>query len=363
MIRLFFFILLISFSARAQLPILPKGVPSPKTNAFEEKGWYRGDSGYLYGVRDTLFTPISGVGVKVYWQSKFWGWRGAKWESEATSESLRDSLLNYVKRTELADTATNLRNAIADAKENIVAGPISSLPAIGDNPGINISPGQFIMAEFYKSQPPTAGLSGGNTYEFKGTGTTVHNLSATIGRQAATTPIASAVITAPSQSYPLSFSQPPVSGSVVVTQSVTTPNNTNTTYTLTVTTQDSKTAQATTTDSWLPKRYRGWVTDTTGIGTPAYSNIIIQNLTNELSSSKSWTFNTGNPTGTQFYVIAYYVSAGALNSLVQNGFPALDAYNSTSRSFTNAASPSFTGTWYFYWSKNGQTLSSDITTN
>lgn len=78
-----FLLLLIAFNSYSQsLPVLPKGLPSPKTNGYEEKGWYRGDSGYLYGVRDTMFRPITGVGAEVFWNNEYWKWDllGQKWK-------------------------------------------------------------------------------------------------------------------------------------------------------------------------------------------------------------------------------------------------------------------------------------------
>jgi hypothetical protein len=157
------------------------------------------------------------------------------------------------------------------------------------------------------------------------------------------------------------FSQPAQGASVSGTQSVSFPANTDITYQNVVTTDDSKTATASTTFSFLPKRYYGFISDTTGIGTTGFDDTKITSLGNEINASKVKSWSTGNPTGTQFYVYAYYATAGELSHFDMNGFPSIDAMNHVTRNFTNALG--YTGQWTIYWSKNGQTLQSTVVTN
>lgn len=239
----------------------------------------------------------------------------------------------------------------------IPAGAITTIPVVGTNPGTNLSPDNWIINTFYGSQPPTATLTGGQTLEYQSAATLNKTLNWTAGRQSATVPLSTIVVAGANEN----FSQPAQGASVSGTQSVSFPANTNITYANTVTTTDNKTASATTTFSFVPKRYFGWITDTTGIGTSGFDDSKIYNLSNELSASKSKSFNTGNPTGTQFFVYAYYATAGALTQWDMNGFPSLLAMNSVTRNFTNALG--YTGQWIIYWSKNGQTLSSTIVAN
>ena len=241
----------------------------------------------------------------------------------------------------------------------ILGGPITSLPALGDNPGTNISSGDFITSEFYQSQYPTATSTQGVNLEFESAQTINYTLSWSAGRQAATQPLSTVVVAGINQS----FTQPSAPGTVSGTQAVAFPANTNVTYSNVVTTTDGKVATASTTFSFLPQRYSGWinVSDTAGIGTFGYDDSKIYGLTNELTASKVKTWNTGTPTGVQIYVYAYYNTSGTLNNLILNGFPSLDAFNEVQRNFTNALG--YTGQWIIYWNKNGQTLSSDIIAN
>lgn len=241
----------------------------------------------------------------------------------------------------------------------IPAGIITSTANIGDNPGSNISVGDFITNTFYKSQLPTATLTGGVNLEFRSAQTMNYTLNWSAGRQRATVLIASVFVNGISQS----FSQPDTSSSISGTQAVSFPVNTSITYSNVVTTTDSKTATASTTFSFLPQRYFGWinVSDTAGIGTFGYNDSKITALSQELSSSNVKSWNTGNPTGTQIYVYAYYYTAGALNNFYFNNFQTLASMNYAQRNFTNALG--FVGQWIIYWNKNGQNVSSDLIAN
>lgn len=241
----------------------------------------------------------------------------------------------------------------------IPAGAITTIPIVGTNPGTNLSSDDWIINTFYGSQPPTATLTGGQTLEYQSAATLTKTLNWTAGRQSATNPLSTIVVAGINET----FSQPAQGASVSGTQSVSFPANTDITYQNVVTTDDNKTASASTTFSFLPKRYYGWIniSDTAGIGSAGYDDSKITALSNELSASKVKSWSTGNPTGEQIYVYAYYSTAGALTHFDMNGFPSLDAMNNVTRNFTNALG--FTGSWTIYWSKNGQTLSSTIVTN
>lgn len=239
----------------------------------------------------------------------------------------------------------------------IPAGAITTIPVVGTNPGTNLSSGDWIINTFYGSQPPTATLTGGQTLELQSAATLDYTLNWSSGRQSATNPLATIVVAGQDET----FSQPAQSATVSGTQAVSFPANTNITYSNVTTTDDGKSATATTSFTFLSKRYWGLISDTAGIGTESFDDAIITALNNELSSSKSKSFSTGNPSGTQFLVYAYYSTAGALTQFDMNGFPSLDAMNSVTRNFTNAAG--YTGEWIIYWSKNGQTLSSTVIAN
>ena len=235
-------------------------------------------------------------------------------------------------------------------------GPITSIATVGYNPNTK-SIAAWIDSVFYQSQSPTTTITGGQVLEFRSTQTMNFTLNYTSGRQLATKPLSSIIIGGNTKS----FSQPIAGSSVSGTQSVSFAANTDVTYQNVTTTIDSKIANASTTFSFLPKRYFGWISDTTGIGQAGFDDSKITSLGNELSNSKSKTFSTGSPTGTQFYVYAYYSTAGDLTQWDMNGFPSLAAMNKSTRNFTNALG--FTGTWTIYWSKNGQTQSSTVVAN
>jgi len=158
-----------------------------------------------------------------------------------------------------------------------------------------------------------------------------------------------------------SFSNPSIGSSTNGTQAVNLVRNVNTTYSNIVIAEDGKTTTATTTFTFLPRRYFGWVSDTTDIGTTDYDDNIIRNLSTELTASKSKTWNTGMPTGVQFYVFAYWSASGLLTQFDFNGFPSIEAMNVSTRTFTNSLG--YTGTWTIYWNKNGQNTNSSLITN
>lgn len=122
--------------------------------------------------------------------------------------------------------------------------------------------------------------------------------------------------------------------------------------------------------SWTPgyRRYYGWINDTTGITTGLQNSAILalveasQFSTSQIFGSAASPINTGNPSGTQFFVFGYLSTSPAITAITQNGIPSINAYNSTTLSnFSN--SQNATVSIRIYYSKNGQTSSSIIFTN
>lgn len=118
-------LVMLSFVLKAQSPILPKTLPSPKTNGYSEIGYYRADSGWLSGQRDTLWQPPANVGAMVFWQNNYWGRDIVSnyWYRFGTSADLNgylkksDSTL-YVTISKLKSDSTVLRTLI-NGKLNI----------------------------------------------------------------------------------------------------------------------------------------------------------------------------------------------------------------------------------------------------
>jgi len=227
---------------------------------------------------------------------------------------------------------------------------VSSIPTIGQVITTG-TPDNVIKQMFAQTQAPTAGLSGGTVYELRTTSVT-HNLNWSYGRQAATATIATAAITP----GPLNVftTQPAQSGSVSGTQSVTSAANVDKTYTLTVTTSDSKTATASTTDSFLPNVYWG----RTASSSPSSATIIgTAGGGANLQNSKSRTFNV-TASGSNFIYFAYPSSLGALTSITIGGFESIGVFTASTVSVTNASS--YVQNYTVYVSNN--TFSGDANT-
>jgi hypothetical protein len=235
-------------------------------------------------------------------------------------------------------------------------GAISSLPTIGFAPD-TLDIVQWIDTVFYRSQGPTASLTASEVLELQASAALNRTLNYSSGRQFSTNTLATIIVAGISET----FSQPAQSGTVSGTQGVSFPANTNTSFNNVTTTTDGQTATATVTFQFLPKRYWGWISDTTNIGNALFNDAGITGLNSEISSSNAKNFSTGDPSGVQFLVYAYYSVYGDLTHFDMNGFPSIDAMNKVTRNFTNALG--FTGSWTIYWSKNGQTLSSTVIAN
>lgn len=238
------------------------------------------------------------------------------------------------------------------------AGPFTSTPTIGDNPGSNVSADSIVKFAFYRSAAPGATLSSNQIIFELGTSNVSATLSYTsIVNLGTVLPIHTVITSSNGNNYDKGTSSVTTSG----TQSVTIPVNTATTFTNTVTSGDNKSGTATVSISFLPGRYEGWISDTTGISGGSFNDAILYNLTKVLTTSKvTSTHSTGNPTGQQFYVYMYASGAGALNEFYFNGNPSIDGMNYVARNFTNSLG--YTQQYFIYWTKNIQFTSSQIST-
>lgn len=216
------------------------------------------------------------------------------------------------------------------SSSKLPGGPISSLPAINNNPGTDITSDQFILSQYYASQPPTVSITGGGTYEYTTPGRTNRTLSWSAGRQNATATLSTIIVDAISQS----FMQPALSASVTGTKVASVQNNTNTTYTNTVTTTDGKTANATTTFYYQNKIYAGFVASTT----PTDAEIIAATgsvyVGGTFSGSRNQSGSLSIPSSSKYIVFVTPANYGTPNVVI-NGLGV--TYNLTTRSFTNAS--------------------------
>lgn len=213
----------------------------------------------------------------------------------------------------------------------IPGGPFTSIPTEGFNPGVNVTAAQTIIAAFYQSQVPTATLSGGGNFELTSASTLSQTLNWTASRQAKTATLNSIVVASVSQT----FTQPSPPGTVGGTQSVSVPTNTTTTYTNTVTTTDGKTAVATVTYAYFPKRY--WFYSSTA--SPSSADVVSDlGGGNELTTGKAkpaqFTVTISGTSKTVSY--AYPSSYGTLSSIVVSGLESIGAFHLNIVSVTNA---------------------------
>lgn len=234
----------------------------------------------------------------------------------------------------------------AGGSSAIPAGPISSLPTLGYNPGVNISVDSFINSVFYQSQPPGAGLSGGFTQEATGAGPNIsYPLTWSGSRPASGAAIIDITITGAAQTYPQTFTPPAPGGSVNGSQSVSVPRNATTTFTNTVTAADGKVGTAFTTFQFQFKRYWGFVSSTS----PAPGDILA--LSQELTITRAkGTFSVAAPGSPQNLAFCYPTSFGALTSLTIGGFESLPAFTRTTVFLTNASGGNTS--YYYYISNN-----------
>lgn len=223
-------------------------------------------------------------------------------------------------------------------------GPITSLPALGYNPNTT-DVAEWINAVFYRSQAPTASLSGGTTLELMEAGAALpFTLNWTAGRLGGTSALATIIVAGNQKT----FSQPNAPGTVAGTQAVSVNRNVTNTFSMTVTTVDNQTTTVTVTINFSPKRYFGWVT------TPTPPDFDILATTGELSASNAKTWTQAAPGGSKFLMYAYPASEGDLTHFDINGFPSIEAMTLIKRNLTTAAG--FTQLYNIYVSKNAFTV-------
>lgn len=211
----------------------------------------------------------------------------------------------------------------------VPSGPITSAPTVGFDPGTT-DPATWITKTYYQSQNPTATLSGGVTQELMSAGAALsYTLNWSAGRQSATAPLASIVVAGVSQSIPTGTPTP--GNSNFGSQNVSVTRNTNTTYSNVVTATDSKSTTATTSFTFLPKRYFGWVSSTS----PSDADIIAAGGELSTAIAKSWT--QAAPSGSQYLMYAFPASEGSLTHFDINSFPSISAMQMTTRNVTNAS--------------------------
>jgi len=226
--------------------------------------------------------------------------------------------------------------------------PITGSVATGQNPNTNDLVA-WLNAVFYPSQAPTASLIGGQTYELTSQSLIGPiNVNWTIGRQNATEPINSIIISnnLNSTTWPQSFSQPAAGSTVSGTQGFSIGGNINQTLTVTATSTDGKSASAPTSFTFLPKRYWG---RTTSAAATESDLLASAGGSNTLSNSKAGTFSiTANGSNRVFY--AYPSNLGDLSSINIGGLESLSSFTKTVINFTNASG--YTQNYNVYTSNN-----------
>ena len=199
---------------------------------------------------------------------------------------------------------------VASASPVITQNTISSLPSIGDSPGSGLTVAQWIVAEFYKSQVPTAALGGGFSQERVASGANLTaTLSWTAGRQAATQPLATIVVNGITQT----FSQPSAPGTVGGTQSVSYARNTSSSFSMTVTTTDSKTAGASTGFSFYDKRYAGFDAHALVSGVPAQADILAASFQDANGGNTNLSRSEAQQGSNLYY---FFITTGTVSSVV-----------------------------------------------
>jgi len=190
-----------------------------------------------------------------------------------------------------------------------------------------------------QTQPPTATLSGGYSYERHAAGTFTASLGWSAGRQAsgtnilATNPLSSIVVAGVSQT----FSQPAAGSSVSGSQSVTVTYNSNTTFTDTVKTTDGKSAIGYTYFSVYDKRYIGWAATSTPTNAEILAAVYQDNYGGMVPLSTVLA-----QLGSDKYL--FIVNTVSINTVSINGFPSTAAFNlNSSKTFTNSSGGTFTG--------------------
>jgi hypothetical protein len=82
--------------------------------------------------------------------------------------------------------------------------------------------------------------------------------------------------------------------------------------------------------NWRWRRFWGFINDQNP------NDATILDASSELSTSLSKSWNTGNPTGEQYFFFAYPASFGNLSEIAVNGFSGLATFTGSTRDFENA---------------------------
>ncbi len=222
--------------------------------------------------------------------------------------------------------------------------PITGSVATGQNPNTNDLVA-WLNSVFYPSQAPVATLTGGITYEMSSPSIpSVTNLSWSYGRQLATENISTVTI---NQGVGSVFTtQPSAGGYVNGTIPVTVTPNNNTTFTLTVTTIDGKTATASTSVSFLPKKFWGRTSKTAADINDLFNS---SGGGTQLSANKSGTYNI-MASGSNRVFVAYPTTLGDLTSINIGGLESIEAFSKTVISYTSVNG--YTQNYNVYTSNN-----------
>jgi hypothetical protein len=253
----------------------------------------------------------------------------------------------YIKNDTLFTAKNGITKSykLASGADTLIAGAFTSVPSVGFNPGNNLTPSQIIKAAYYASQAPTATLTGGQTLELITGGANInYTLNWSAGRLSATQPLSTITVGGISQT----FTQPSAPGTVSGTQVVGVQRNITNTFQNIVTTSDGKSGTASTSFTFLPKRYFGWVTT----NTPVDADLITAG--GELTSNFTKTWTQAAPGSAKYLVFAYPASFGLLPHIDINGFPSIASFNLTTRSVTNASG--YTQSYNIYVSVNQFTV-------
>jgi len=315
---LYILLLLISVNTIGQ-PVLQRATSG---NTVKDERWMAGLNAFMPRFSDTSAASLakgidsSAALVYIYSTSSFWFRQHSpkRWVQISGSDSL------------------------------LTGGTITSIPTVGYAAPSNANAARWIQSVFYQSQAPTASLSGGGSYELHSAGTFPLTLNWSAGRQSATQPLATIVVAGVSQT----FTQPSAGSSVSGTQGVTVTYNSNVTYTNTVTTTDSKSASATTSVSFFPKRYWG----ISSLSAPDNTIVLASSGgSNELTTTKVKGSFVITVSGTNQYVYyAYPSSYGTLSSIIISGLESIGAFTLTTLSVTNALG--YVQDYYVYTSNN-----------
>jgi hypothetical protein len=310
---------------------LPATNPTKKSNAYEEIGWSRADSGFIVGSsRDTSFHPISGTFPIIYWlhagvDSSFWTYNGIKW----------------VKIGSGGGASVYLTNGIGIVNN---PNPITSTGTISlDTSYTNATYVRIQTQSPYGFLVDSSSNNSTVNIELHSAGTFNRSLYWEAGRyaatqtQGATAPLSSIVVNGISQS----FSQPSAGNYVTGRVSnVSITYNSNTTFSNVITTTDSKSVTYYTSYNFYSTYYLGYVSSSSPTDANLYS--AGYNFLNT-ANSRVTSGTLPNPSSSSYIVFAYPSRFGTA-SITVNGLGI--TYNLTTRTVVNQSG--YSETYYVY---------------